>query len=123
MIDSVIAAIAALGAALGPLADFRGHRRDSRNRAIRDVSRALTETQIYLERVELGYENERSVREHLVRLWREAAISIRPFDEGLSYTCEHKAEFWLNPESWNATPEVNRHVQIERVLEQYRNLL
>jgi hypothetical protein len=119
MLDTVLAA---LGTLIGPLADLGNRRHDRRQQAIHDVSKALTETQLYITQVAEHRGENRPVEEQLVRLWRNAALSIRPFDETLAFTCEHKSEYWLDPANWNPTPEVDHRVQIDVVLNQYRNL-
>lgn len=83
---------------MGPLAMFSKERRELKDSALRAVSTALQETEIYYRDLERGKERDQDRENQLVRYWGAAAIPLRHIDEELAFVCDRKSAYWLNPE-------------------------
>ena len=120
MIETILGKLIAL---LGPLRAMSRDHREVRDNALRSISHALNETCIYYRKLDSGRARSLEVEDQLSRYWAAAAIPIRHIDQELAQICEHKSEYWLNPEEW--TPEQLSHFNIELagVRDQYRQLL
>ena len=66
--------------------------------ALNTLLYALNETMIYLGRInaqpDYAY---RETEEQIARLWRNAAIKVRPYNQELATRCNAKGLYWGNP--------------------------
>lgn len=108
---------------LGSLNELGKDRRDLKDRALRAVSTALTETKIYYAGLERGKERDREVETQIAKYWSAAAIPLRYFDPDLALTCEAKGEYWINPENWNGDEMMRINMQLENVSDAYKHLI
>ena len=66
--------------------------------ALESLLSALNETMIYLGRAEeLRESNCRETEEGIARLWKQAAISVRPYNQELAKKCNAKGLYWGHP--------------------------
>lgn len=98
-------------------------RRELKDRALRAVSTALIETQIYYAGLERGNERDSEVETQIAKYWSAAAIPLRHFDSDLAITCETKGEYWINPENWNGDEKMRARIQLDKVADAYKQLL
>jgi len=112
-----------LTALLGPLRAMSKDNRETRDNALRAISHALNETYIYYRGLDRGEERNLEIEDQLSRYWAAAAIPIRHLDSELAMICEHKSEYWLNPEQWTSEQVSEFGIELERVRDNYRNLL
>jgi hypothetical protein len=98
MLEFVIEKLIAL---LGPIATLSKEKRELKDNALRSVSTALRETQLYYRDLGKGKERSMDIEAQLAKYWSAAAIPLRHIDEELAMACEHKAEYWVNPEQWS----------------------
>lgn len=91
--------------------------------ALKAISQALNETYLYYRDIEDGQERDSSREAQLSRLWAAAAIPLRHIDMELSQICEYKAEYWINPETWDNFKNGHLGIGLESVREKYRTLL
>lgn len=112
-----------LTALLGPLRAMSKDNREMRDNALRAISHALNETYIYYRGLDRGEERNLEIEDQLSRYWAAAAIPIRNLDSELAMICEHKSEYWLNPEQWTSEQVSEFGIELERVRDNYRNLL
>lgn len=112
-----------LTALLGPLRAMSRDNREMRDNALRSISHALNETYIYYRGLNRGKERDIEIEDQLSRYWAAAAIPIRHLDDELAMICEHKSEYWLNPEQWSAEQVSGFGIELEKVRDSYRNQL
>lgn len=107
---------------LGPIATLSREKREIKDDALRAISIALRETQIYYR--DLGHRNKRNrdKEAQLVKYWAAAAIPLRHIDEELAMICEHKADFWLEPENWSNEDIERVGIKLTDVSSAYRKL-
>ena len=110
-------------ALLGPLRAMSRDNREMRDNALRAVSHALNETYIYYHGLERGKERNSEIEEQLSRYWAAAAIPIRHIDRELAMICEHKSEYWINPEHWTPEDVKRAGIELGKVREDYRQKL
>lgn len=80
------------------IGDWASHAEKKEETAISALLDALSETMIYLGRVEEDPEKiKRDDEESLSRLWKEAAKKVRPYNQELSKRCNAKGLYWGNP--------------------------
>ena len=108
---------------LGPIAQLQKDRRELADDALRAVSHALNETFLYFRDFERGQEIDHQREAELMRLWSAAAIPLRHIDHELSELCEHKAEYWLDPRSWDTQRIDQLGIGLETVRDRYRRML
>ena len=108
---------------LGPIATLSKDRRELKDSALRAISNALTETSLYYRDLERGLQRSNDREDLLVKYWSAAAILIRHFDENLASVCEHKSEYWINPERFNNDNIREMGIALEDVRHAYRMLL
>lgn len=120
----------ALEALLGPfvglveLLKSFGERRIDRSRAgLTALSKALFETRIYLRDRENGAARDQAREDDIVRLWSGAAVELRDLDAQLAGLCQHKAEYWVQPDEWSAQTIRERGIGIDELFRRYREVL
>ena len=119
MLEFVIEKLIAL---LGPIATLSKEKRELKDNALRSVSTALRETQLYYRDLGMGKERSMDIEAQLAKYWSAAAIPLRHIDEELAMACEHKAEYWVNPEQWSDEEIVRLGIKLEDVAQAYRNI-
>lgn len=119
MLEFVIEKLIAL---LGPIANLSKEKRELKDNALRSVSTALRETQLYYRDLGKGKERSMDIEAQLAKYWSAAAIPLRHIDEELAMVCEHKAEYWVNPEQWSDEEIVRLGIKLEDVVQAYRNI-
>lgn len=107
---------------LGSIANLSTEKRELADRALTAVADALNETYLYYRDLpkkgrDLDIEGE------LVKAWRNAAIPLRHIDAELARGCEHKSEYWLNPEGWDDQAIIDAGIRLADVRDRYRKLL
>jgi len=108
---------------LGPIATATKERSNMKDDALRAISHALNETYLYYRDIELGYLRNRDKEAMLVRYWSAAAISLRHFDKILANKCDNKAEYWVNPDNYNAADIEELGIGLDSVRQAYRKML
>jgi len=108
---------------LGPIATLSKDQRERKDTALRTISNALDETFLYYR--DLANLNERNLdREELLsKYWSAAAISLRHFDQDLALICDHKSEYWINPERYSDQDIQDLNIQLDNVRSAYRKML
>ncbi len=108
---------------LGHIATLGKDRRELKDLALKAVSTALNETTIYYR--DLGKSTNRNLEREamLVKYWSAAAIPLRHFDQSLAEICEHKAEYWLNPDSYSSQEIEELGIRLDSVRDAYRRIL
>ncbi|MBM4121610.1 MAG: toll/interleukin-1 receptor domain-containing protein [Nitrospira sp.] len=91
--------------------------------AIRAVFTAVDATTMHLGRLRGVQPKSYAPNPELVDLWREAAIAVAAFDSDLAIRLRRKAEFWSDPENWNADECAHAGIQLESLAESARGLL
>lgn len=109
-------------ALMGPISTLSKEKRELKDNALRAISIALQETKIYYKFLERGAERNTDTESQLVRYWGAAAIPLRHIDEELAMICEHKAEFWISPETWSNEEIKSFGITLEDVTKAYRQL-
>lgn len=120
MIEHVIEA---LGNLLDQIPQLRRDRRELHDNALRAVSHALTETYLYYRRIDRDEARDLDVEAQLSKYWSAAAIPLRHLDADLAGLCEHKFEYWLNPEKWSPARVRQVGIGLDEMRHRYRRLL
>lgn len=105
---------------LGPIATISKDRRELKDSALRAISTALEETFIYYRDLKKGVTKNLDREAMLAKYWSVAAIPIRHFDEQLALTCDHKAEYWLDPEKYDEKEVEDIDISLNSVRDAYR---
>jgi hypothetical protein len=105
---------------LGPIATISKDRRELKDSALRAISTALDETFIYYRDLKKGGLKSLDREAMLAKYWSAAAIPIRHFDERLAITCDHKAEYWLDPEKYDEKEVEDIDISLNSVRDAYR---
>jgi len=108
---------------LGPIAQLQKDKRELADNALNAVSQALNETFLYYRDFESSQALDPQREAQLVRLWSAAAIPLRHIDSELASICEHKAEYWVNPSSWDNQKIEQLGIGLESVRDRYRVML
>lgn len=108
---------------LGPIATISKDRRELKDSALRAISTALDETFIYYRDLKKGSLKNLDREAMLAKYWSAAAIPIRHFDERLAVTCDHKSEYWLDPERYNENEAEDIDISLYSVRDAYRTQL
>lgn len=98
-------------------------RRDMQDNALRAISHALNETFIYYRDIDAGKPRSPDIEAQLSRYWSAAAIPLRHIDDELAQICEHKSEYWINPDNWDSEKIEHLGIGLAKVRDQYRSLL
>ena len=97
--------------------------RDVADNALRSISNALTETQLYYRDIEGGMLKDKDREKQLVLLWGAAAIPVRHIDPELASICQDKSEYWLNPDKWDSKMIADTGIALDNVNQRYKKLL
>jgi hypothetical protein len=108
---------------LGPIATATKERSQMKDEALRAISHALNETYLYYRDIEHGHLPNRDKEAMLVKYWSAAAISLRHFDQRLANICDNKAEYWVNPDNYDAADIENLGIGLDSVRQAYRKML
>jgi hypothetical protein len=120
MLELVVDKLIAL---LGPIATLSKEKRELKDNALRSISTALRETQLYYRSHGREHQRNMDTEAQLVRYWSAAAIPLRHIDEELAAICDHKADYWLNPEQWSDEDVVKFGIKLENVARTYQKLV
>lgn len=107
---------------MGPISILSKEKRELKDNALRAIVTALQETKIYYKSLERGSQRNTDTEAQLVRYWGAAAIPLRHIDEELAMICEHKADFWIDPESWSNDQISSLGIKLEDVTKAYRQM-
>lgn len=105
---------------LGPIATISKDRRELKDSALRSISNALDETFLYYRDLRKGIPRDNDRESMLAKYWSAAAIPIRHFDRDLAETCDHKAEYWLDPDRYNEEEHKGIDISLDSVRQAYR---
>jgi hypothetical protein len=108
---------------LGPIATLSKDRRELKDSALRAISNALDETYLYYRDLEKGSPKNPDREALLVKYWSAAAIPVRHFDEDLSRACDHKSEYWVNPDNYDNQSISELGIGLDDVRITYRQML
>lgn len=108
---------------LGPIATLSKDRRELKDSAQRAISNALDETYLYYRDLDKGGQRNLEREAVLVKYWSAAAIPLRHFDETLANTCDHKAEYWVNPTHYHDDDIKKLGIGLDDVRQAYRKML
>jgi hypothetical protein len=108
---------------LGPIATLSKDRRELKDSAFRAISNALDETFLYYRDINNGGQRNLEREALLSKYWSAAAIPMRHFDEQLSNICEHKSEYWVNPDNYDDNDIEQLGIRLDDVRQAYRKML
>lgn len=91
------------------------------NKAIPAMATALRETKAYIAQQQQGGASTGRHQE-IARLWRTAAVEIRPVNEELADRFELKAQAWTNPEDWPAERVEKTRIAITQVEREIKSI-
>lgn len=120
MLEYIVERLTAL---IGPLQNLSRDRRGLKDNALRAISHALNETYLYYEDLSQGMSRDRDIERQLSNYWAAAAIPLRHIDEEVAMICEHKAEFWVNPDNWTADQIAQHGIALDGLRVKYRQML
>jgi len=98
-------------------------RRELRDNALRSILVALDETYLYYRDMNRGQQRDPDREAVLAKYWSAAAIPMAHVDPALAQRCDLKAEYWLNPDGYNADTIKDLDIGLESVRNAYRTLL
>lgn len=119
MLDFLVTKLISL---MGPIATLSKEKRELKDNALRAISTALQETKVYYRALDSGAERNQDTEAQLVKYWGAAAIPLRHIDEELAMICEHKSEYWLNPNNWSDEEIKEFGIKLQDVTVAYRQL-
>jgi hypothetical protein len=108
---------------LGPIATLSKDRRELKDSALRAISNALDETFLYYRDLDKGSPRNMEREALLAKYWSAAAIPMRHFDEQLSNICDHKSEYWVNPDNYDQNNIKELGIGLNDVRQAYRKML
>lgn len=108
---------------LGPIATLSKDRRELKDTALRAISNALDETFLYYRDLDKGSPRNLEREALLAKYWSAAAIPMRHFDEHLSNVCDHKSEYWVNPDNYQQEDIKELGIGLNDVRQAYRKML
>lgn len=108
---------------LGPIATLSKDRRELKDSALRAISTALNETYLYYRDINRGSPKNPEREAQLSKYWSAAAIPMRHFDANLASICEHKSDYWINPESYDNNQIEELGIALGDVRQAYRRHL
>lgn len=120
MLTQVIEGVVKL---LGPVATLSKDRRELKDSALRAISTALDETYLYYRDLGKGSQRNMDREAQLAKYWSAAAIPMRHFDDQLANICDHKSEYWVNPDNYSDEEVVNLGIELGEVRQAYRKML
>ena len=92
---------------------------DIRDKALRSISHALTETCLYIKQYTNLGKRDSETETQLSRYWSAAAIPLRHIDRELSEICEYKNEIWIDPRNWDPAKTKGISIDLDTVREKY----
>ena len=95
-------------------------RDDKIDSALKQIHKALVETQSYLRRNE---ERDTDKEFKLSELWYQASIPLRHVDKELANICNLKGGYWSNRDAWDDLKTGEYDIAISNVEEKIRDLL
>ena len=119
MIDFVIDRLIAL---MGPIATLSREKRELKDSALRAISTALTETDIYYSKLNRDNNRDLEIEAQLARYWSAASIPLRHVDQELSQICENKADYWIAPEDFSQQEIEDTGIRLSGVKQAYKKL-
>jgi hypothetical protein len=108
---------------LGPIATLSKDRRELKDSALRAISVALNETYFYYRDLKKGSNRSIDRENSLAKYWSAAAIPLRHIDTDLANVCEHKSEFWINPDNYENEEIERLGIGLNSVRQAYRKML
>ena len=108
---------------LGSIATLSKEKRELKDNALRAISYALHETQIYYAELSEGKNRNRDVEIQLSRYWSAAAIPLRYIDEDLAMRCEEKGNYWICPDNWSGDDMSKVRIQLDGLVDAYKCLI
>ena len=120
MLELVVSKLVVL---LGPIATLATEKRELKDNALPSISIALRETQLYYRVHGKARQRNLETEAQLVRYWSAAAIPLRHIDEELAAICDHKADYWLNPEQWSEEDVIKFGIKLDDVARAYQKLV
>ncbi|MEI7174823.1 hypothetical protein [Pectobacterium carotovorum] len=112
-------------ALLNTLNAFKGSGRENvklATEAIRSLTKAIHETEIYFAERGRGLERDRSREVQLSRYWSDAAEPVRLVDPEFSDLCALKAHYWLFPDNYDRESVKSLHITLEGMNAGLQNL-
>lgn len=108
---------------LGPITALSKDRRELKDSALRAISNALSETQLYYRDLGNGSKINKEREALISKAWAAAAIPMRHIDSSLSDICAHKADYWINPDSYSEAQIIAFGMELNKVNNAYREIL
>lgn len=108
---------------LGPIATLSKDRRELKDSALRAISNALDETYLHYRDLEKGSSKNLEREARLAKYWSAAAIPMRHFVEVLANICDHKSEYWVNPDYYQKADIKKLGIGLNDVRQAYRKML
>ena len=108
---------------LGLIGTLSKEKREMKDNALRAISYALHETQIYYAGLSEGKNRNRDVEIQLSRYWSAAAIPLRYIDEDLAMRCEEKGNYWICPDNWSGDDMAKVRIQLDGLADEYKCLI
>lgn len=111
---------------IGKLSAIKVKRKAEEDAALKAFLNALTETQVYLGRIETNASAIKRIdEENLARLWSAAAIAVRSVNPELAQHCLIKGEHWAQTPEWRQNmPETKKsRIKIKAMMRQANELL
>lgn len=108
--------LSSYSALLATLNTFIGLGRENEKQAteaIRALTKAIHETEIYFSEREHGLERDKAREVQLSRYWSEAAEPVRLIDRQFSDLCALKARYWLFPDHYDRESVKALHITLE----------
>jgi hypothetical protein len=96
---------------------------DRKQQAIRAVWSAVDNTRMYIRLIEDRKVSASAPNPELVGLWSEASLQIAAFDPALADRLRSKAEYWSDPQLWDARRISAAAIGIDLVADDARALL
>lgn len=107
---------------------------DREQMALERLGKAVTETRLYLKRLDRaaiskakkGQAERRRARgteEELSRLWTDASIALRRVNQNLAERCYLKGGYWADPENWSAADIKSTNIAFEEMDDELHKFL
>jgi hypothetical protein len=111
---------------LEQLLDIRREKKKERrllvDDALRAVSIALNETEIYYAKLERGLPKDQHAEEQLARYWSAASVPLRHVDPSFADRCEHKSRYWVDREQWSDDMDKKYDIRLGTIAKRIRRL-
>ena len=104
------------------VSDWASRNENEEKEALNTLLHALNETMIYLGRINAQPDSAyRETEEEISRLWKDAAIKVRPYNQKLATRCNAKGLYWGNPSYFTKEEIANMKISITEIQE-YANI-